>query len=330
MTHTERRGLRNTVIDGRYHLLSPIGLGGTAVVFAAERVTDGRAAVVKVLRDAFAFHRELTRRLRREGEVARRVRHPGVVRFIDDGWLDDGSPYLVLERIRGECLARILRRHGPLPAELVAAIVLRVTSILHAAHQAGYVHRDVKPEHIVLDRRQDGRLDVRLLDFGVCAAADAPYDEREGERGRVYGTPSYASPEQAAGRPDVDARADVFSLGTVMFEALTGRLPFRARSVSRVLRQIIVEDAPRVGLLMPDLDLRMDEVVTRAMARIPHRRYASARALGRALMAVSGDRLAAERSLVALIRRRAGSPSDHTPTVPRPDPDRVTQADRAA
>jgi serine/threonine protein kinase len=315
MGYTERADLYGMDLDGRYRLSRPLGIGGTSVVFDAVRQSDGQRVVVKTLRDSFAFHTELIGRLRREAEVARTVSHPGIVRVLDEGTLDDGSPYLVLERLEGECVARLLHRKGPLPAAMVAAITLRASAIAHAAHAHGYVHRDIKPEHVVLDRTFDGRLEVRLLDFGVCSSTRASAEEQENERGRVYGTPAYVSPEQAAGKPDVDARADVFALGTLMFEALTGRVPFTGSTVSNVLRRIVREDAPRVGLLLPDLDLRMDEVVSRAMARCPEERFPSARALARALVPLCGDRRRTEEDVARLVSVR-GPRVDAAPTIP--------------
>lgn len=308
MGQTERAELYGAVVGGRYRLDRPLGVGGTSVVFEAMRSSDGARVVVKALRDTFACNPELITRIRREAEVARVVTHPGIVPVLDEGFLEDGSPFLVLERLEGECVARLLNRVGPMPSRFVAAIALRAAAILHAVHSHGYVHRDVKPEHVVLDRTPDGRLDVRLLDFGVCASWRASAEEREAERGRVYGTPAYVSPEQAAGRPDLDARADVFSLGTFMFEALTGRVPFTGARVADVLRRIIREDAPRVGSLLPDLDPRVDAVVSRAMARSAEQRFPSARALARALLPVVGDRRAVEAELTALVRSRALRP----------------------
>ena len=313
----ERRELRDAVLDRRYQLGAPLGIGGTSVVFEATRLADGASLVVKVLRDTFVCNPELGRRLRREGEVARRVVHPGIVPVLDEGLLEDGSPYLVLERLEGECVARLLRRTGPIKARYVGVIALRTAAILHAVHIAGYVHRDVKPEHIVLARTPDGRLDVRILDFGVCASATASESERESERGRVYGTPAYVSPEQASGVPEVDARADVFSLGVTMFEMLTGRAPFVGSNVANLLRRIIREDGPRVGLLLPDLDLRYDALVSRAMARRPEDRFPSARSLARASLPLIGDRREVERELADFVVHR--SPSAERAAT-RPDP----------
>lgn len=311
----ERRSLRGSVLEGRYQLGGALGIGGTSVVFEARRLEDDAPVVVKVLRDTFAFNVELITRLRREIEVARRVAHPGIVPVFDEGMLEDGSPFVVMQRLEGECVARLLRRCGPMQPKHVAAITIRAAAILHAAHGQGYVHRDIKPEHVVLARTADGRLDVRILDFGVCASASAPEDERESERGRVYGTPAYVSPEQACGNPDVDGRADVFALGTFMFEALTGRAPFIGSNVTNLLRRIIREDAPRVGLLLPDLDLRYDTVVARAMARRLEDRFPSARSLARALLPLAGDRRQTEAELAELVRHRSEG-QDLVATIP--------------
>ncbi len=298
----ERKELRGAVLDQRYELGDVLGIGGTAVVFAATRLSDGHSLVVKVLRPQFVENTDLCRRLRREAEVYRVVRHPGLVPILDQGTLPDGSPYLVLERVRGECMQRLLRRVGTLPPDLVGAIAMRVASILHAAHAHGYIHRDVKPEHILLDRDEDGSLRVRLLDFGVCAASTAPADERDRESGRVFGTPSYVSPEQASGDPDVDARADVFGLGIVMYEALTGRLPYTASNVANLLRRIIREEAPRAMLHRPDLGRSFDQAVATAMARDPEERFPTMRSFSRALTPLVADRHNVDRRLAAILR----------------------------
>ncbi len=311
----EREELAGQVLDGRYLVVRPLGIGGTSVVFDAVRLSDDAPVVVKVLRDAFMFNTELIRRLRREAEVSRSVSHPGIARVLDEGLASDGSHYVVMERLDGECVARLLRRKGPLEPAMAAAITARAAAVLHAVHAAGYVHRDVKPEHIVLSRTSDGMLDVRLLDFGVCATSRSTEAERDAERGRVYGTPAYCSPEQASGRPEVDGRADVFALGICMFEMLSGRAPFLGSNVSNLLRRIIREDAPRVGLIRPELDLRYDSVVARAMARRTEDRFGSARAMARALLPLVGDRRAVEREVARTVNLRPARP-DLVPTVP--------------
>ena len=299
---TERSELRGRVLSGAYRVGACIGVGGTGVVFEAERLRDGATVVVKTLRPKFAHNADLANRLRREGEVARVVHHAGIVPVLDHGVLYDGSPFLVLRRMYGESLQRLLRRVGPLPVSETALIAMRVASILHAVHQHGYVHRDIKPEHVILDRGRRGELLVSLLDFGVCAADTAPAEEKAREKGRVYGTPTYVSPEQASGNPYVTPAADLFGLGVTLYEALSGDVPFRASDVTNLLRRIIREDAPRVSLRAPQAHGTMDGVVARLLHRNPTERYPNARSLGRALQPLVIDRVAAERRLASALR----------------------------
>ena len=299
MPSDERSELRGVVLDGRYHLGACIGVGGTGVVFEGERISDGHSIVVKTLRPVYANHPDLGQRLRREVEVARNVHHNAVVSVLDEGTLSDATPYVVMERVRGEAMNRLLRRMGTLGVAETLVIAMRVADVLHAAHAQGYIHRDVKPEHIILDRDSKGELRVYLLDFGVCASDTAPEDERRRERGRVFGTPSYVSPEQASGDPDVDGRADIFGLGIVVFEALAGRMPFSGSTVTNLLRRIIREDAPRVALACPRVDRDLDAVIARMLARDKSYRFPNARALSRALGMYVPERTRIERSLAA-------------------------------
>ncbi|MCS6798229.1 MAG: serine/threonine protein kinase [Myxococcota bacterium] len=313
MAGAERADLVGAVLDGRWRLGEPLGTGGTGVVFEATDLDDGAAVVVKTMRPAFAHDPDLCRRLRREAEVARTVGHPGIVPVLAEGTLADGSPYVVMQRIVGESLGRLLLRHGPLEEPVAALLGMRIASILHAVHARGYVHRDLKPEHVLVGIGPQGLLEVYLIDFGVCAAPTAPADERHRERGRVYGTPTYVSPEQAMGDPDVDGRADVFGLGVVMFEALTGRVPFTAPNVASLLRRIIREDAPRLGLVAPWISREMDEIVSRCLARVREQRMPSMRAVARAMAPLVSDRLEA----AARLGRRLGAravPYDAMPT----------------
>ncbi|MFI5308046.1 MAG: serine/threonine-protein kinase [Polyangiales bacterium] len=302
MSVDERGELRGLVLDGRYRIGRRVGLGGTGVVFEAKCLTDGSSVAIKTLRPCFVSHPDLGRRLRREAEVARRVRHPGVVPVLDEGTLHDGTPYVVMPLLGGESLARVLLRARTLQVPQLAAITMRVAAILHSAHCAGYVHRDVKPEHVLLDLSPSGELLVYLLDFGVCSSNDAPTDERQREKGKVFGTPSYCSPEQAAGECDVDGRADLFSLGIVMFEALCGRVPFTAPSVSKLLVRIIREEAPRLSEAFAKVDPTVEDLVARLLARDKEDRFPSARALARSLAPYVGERTLTEARLASQLR----------------------------
>lgn len=298
----ERSELRGVILDGRYRVGHVIGVGGTGIVFEAERLATLERVVVKMLRPMHAANFDLMARVRREVEVARRVFHPGIVPVIDHGTLEDQSPYVVMKYMRSESLASYLRRHGTVDSREIAVIMARLASILHSVHRHGYVHRDIKPEHILMNRGPYGELDVHLLDFGVCAAETAPPDERARERGRVYGTPSYASPEQASGNPFVDARADLFGVGVTMFEALTGELPFTGRDVNTVLRRIIREDAPSASSLSNAICPDMDGVLAKLMHRNPASRPPSARALMRSLDPWLLERVRTERALATKLQ----------------------------
>jgi serine/threonine-protein kinase len=216
--------------------------------------------------------------------------------------------------LAGESLARLLLRVTELPSAEVAALASRVAAILHSAHCTGYVHRDVKPEHVLMTRSATGDLGVQLLDFGVCSSALAGEDEKKRETGKVFGTPSYCSPEQASGQVNIDGRADLFSLGIVMFEALSGRVPFSGATVSKLLLRIIRDDAPRVSEVATDVDPGLDLVVSRLLARDPKDRLPSARALSRALAPLIGERQVVERRIAAMLQD-GEQVADGTPTV---------------
>lgn len=309
MNGEERSELRGQLLDGRYRIARRIGLGGTGVVFEAHDLREGGSVALKTLRPCYVSHPDLGRRLRREAEVAQRVRHPGIVPVFDEGTLIDGSPYIVMPLLRGESLARVLLRESTLPVDVAAVIMTRVAAILHSAHCLGYVHRDVKPEHVLFDVSPSGEFLVYLLDFGVCSSREAPSDEREREKGKVFGTPSYVSPEQASGECDIDGRADLFSLGIVLFEALCGSLPFAGTSVSKLLLRIIREDAPRLREFRHDMPSSIDDLVARLLARDPEDRFPSARAVARALAPHVGERSLSEERMISLMRSNA-APED--------------------
>jgi serine/threonine-protein kinase len=310
----ERADLCGQTLDDRYEIVRRIGLGGTGVVFEANCTFDGSKVAVKTLRPCFLNHIDLGTRLRREAEVARRVAHPGILKILDVGTLRDGSPYVVMPLMFGESLARMLLRTTELPGEEVAALTSRVAAILHSAHCTGYVHRDVKPEHILLNSSATGDLTVHLLDFGVCASSTASEEEKKRENGKVFGTPSYVSPEQASGQSNVDGRADLFSLGIVMFEALSGRVPFSGSTVSKLLLRIIRDDAPRLRDVVPEIDPGLDLVVSRLLARDPKERLPSARSLSRALAPFISDRRTVERRLASMLHETSNV-ADGAPTV---------------
>ncbi|MCG8556077.1 MAG: serine/threonine protein kinase [Proteobacteria bacterium] len=299
--HSERTEQQQRDRIKGYRLCERIGAGATGVVYAAERLADGLPVAIKMLRCAVASQPELSRRLLREAEVGRTVSHPGVPTTLAADRRPDGSPFLVMPRLTGSSLASLLRR-GRIPdVPTIAALAARVAEILHAVHVAGYTHRDVKPEHIVLERDGDKRVRVYLIDFGVCASSRSSHEERELERGKVFGTPSYVSPEQASGDPEVDGRADLFSLGLVIHEALTGRPVFEGGNVTKLLLRIIHQDVPGLAEMLPNVDPEFARAAATLLTRDRAQRMPSARAAARALARFAGPNARAHELLLALL-----------------------------
>jgi len=210
-------------------------------VYEAEHVAIGRSVAVKVLHPSQARKKVSVKRFHHEARAAGAIGHPNICEVYDLGELDDGSPYLVMERMVGETLADHIVKQGALPFDEVLDLLTQVLSGLIAAHEKGIVHRDIKPENVFLTRRVGCPPIAKLLDFGVSKML--PLGDREEElhltrTGMVMGTPFYMSPEQARGDRDLDARVDLYACGVIMYEALTARRPFLAANYNALLLQI--------------------------------------------------------------------------------------------
>jgi serine/threonine-protein kinase len=271
---------------GGYELLGELGRGGFGVVYDARRHDDGQPAAVKVLHADLVRSGDLVSRFYREVEVCRRLHHPGVVRILDLGQLEDGRPYFAMERLWGEDLAARLAQVGAFSALETGRVLDAVGGALSAAHRAGVIHRDVKASNVFFC---SGEQRVVLLDFGVAKLIDG-----EGGEGalttswEVLGTPAYRAPEQVGGR--ANERSDVYALGALLFHMLTGALPFCGSSSTMVQQLHRHAQRPRPSA-QAGVDPAFDEVVMRAMAPAPEQRYAGVdelclayrRALGRHL-----------------------------------------------
>jgi serine/threonine-protein kinase len=223
----------DTMIDGRYRVIEKLGSGGMADVYLAEDSQLGRRMALKVLHQRFAEDQQFVERFRREASSAAGLQHPNIVAIFDRGeW--DGTYYIAMEYVEGRTLKDIIREKGPAPPEAAVDITLQILRAARFAHKRGVVHRDIKPHNVLIDT--DGR--VRVTDFGIARAGTSDMTET----GSIMGTAQYLSPEQAQGRP-VDARSDLYSIGIVLYELLTGRVPFDAESpVTIALMQ--VNEAP--------------------------------------------------------------------------------------
>jgi serine/threonine protein kinase len=287
-------------LDGRYRLGEPLGCGATGVVFAAQRETDGRSVAIKCLRNELGSRADLSARLRQEAVAGRSIHHPGIVPCLDQGTLADGSPYVVFERLVGESLLRFVRRRGPLSVSEGIAVARRVARVLSAVHAAGYVHRDVKSEHVWLSSER-GILHVSLIDFGVC---QPPEPEPHDASCQVLGTPGYLSPEQASGAEPASPRSDLYGLGATLFEALTGRPPFAGPNAAVLLRLALTEDPEPLVRLRADVPRILERLVHTLLAREPAARPLNARLVERALLNAADTPLAvAETSLAFQLER---------------------------
>ncbi len=257
-----------SVGGGRYRLGDVIAVGGMATAYAAHDEELDRKVAVKVLDDRLAGDEDFRKRFLREARMAAKLTHPNVVQVFDAG--EDGSPYIVMEFVEGETLAEVLRRRKRLPWREGVELGVQACAGLQQAHDGGIVHRDVKPENLLL--RSDGTL--KITDFGIARAAEAT---RLTQVGTVLGTAAYLSPEQAAGE-EVTAAADIYSLGAVLYELMGGRTPHEFESLAELAEKQQHGPAP-LSQTAPDVPTHVEDAVMRCLARKPEYRPSSAQAL---------------------------------------------------
>ncbi|MBX3185907.1 MAG: serine/threonine protein kinase [Labilithrix sp.] len=278
--------LHSGLVADRYQLLSEVARGGCGAVFEARDLAHDTIVAIKILQPG-GFDRAAAARFMREARVAAAIRHPNVCAVSDSGTLDDGSPFLVMERLHGETLRAYVGRVVRLDAEEAIEFAVQMLSGLEASHAIGIVHRDVKPENIFLVRPKGCMPLVKLLDFGMCrgAAVHARNDVFEEElrldrtltrAGTVVGTPEYMAPEQASGRRQFDLRIDLYAVGVVLYETLTGTRAFYGTDPRAVLLAVLGRQLPNVRAIRPDLPVAVDRIVARALERDPRARYHSA------------------------------------------------------
>src|SRR5918996_479892 len=263
------------VLSDRYEVEQTLGEGGMARVFRGTDRVLGRTVALKVLSARFAGDRTFVARFRREAQAAAGLNHPSVVAVFDTG-SGGNAHYIVMEYVEGETLDDLLKREGKLPPDRARDIAAEVARALGVAHASGLVHRDVKPGNVMLTA--DGR--VKVMDFGIARAAA---DDKLTQTGTVLGTAAYISPEQAQGR-QVDPRSDVYSVGCVLYELVTGRRPFTADSAVAVANMHVHEEPTPPSEIEPGIPPDLEAVVLRAMAKEPEARFADGEDLRRALV----------------------------------------------
>lgn len=266
--------VQEVILNGRYRLGQLIGEGGMAVVYLGRDLLLNREVAIKILRDQYASDENFLKRFEREGQIAAGMTHPNIVSVYDVGH-DDSQHYIVMEYIRGPNLKELIHRQGPFSVDGAVFIISQVASALDYAHQRGLVHRDIKPQNILVDRNGN----AKVVDFGI---AKGMRDPSLTEAGTGMGTVHYVSPEQARGG-DIGPASDLYSTGVVLFEMLTRALPFDADTPVGVAMHHVNTPPPRPSSINPDIPPQIDAIVLRALAKDPSDRFPSGAALEMAL-----------------------------------------------
>lgn len=301
--------LEGQTLGGRYVILSQLGSGGMGAVFEARDTQRGCVVAIKVLTGP-ARPKDLVR-FEREARTAARLEHPAIVRMLDVAMPSNGEPaYLVMERLSGQPLSSVLTNDGRLSPARALELAHPIVSALAAAHDAGIIHRDVKPSNVMIERADGERARVKVVDFGLAREVDA---ESLTTTGAVLGTVAYMSPEQALGRRGVGPQADVWALGLVLYRMLTGRLPHRSALPGEIIAGLYRGDLDPIREVAPELAPELIALVERATAHAPEDRYPTARA-----MLVDLERVLA----AAATTRPGGGGIDPGPTLE--DPRRLT------
>ena len=259
---------RKTVLDNRYDVVRPLGSGGMGEVYLARDRVLGRDVALKVLRKQYAGNDEFAERFKREAMSAASLSHPNIVQVYDRGETEEGASYIAMEYVPGGTLKERISREGPLEAANAAGLGAQVAEALGAAHDRGMVHRDIKPQNVLLAARGE----AKVADFGIARAGSSATISRTGS---VMGTAGYMSPEQALGKP-ATPKSDLYSLGVVLYEALTGELPYNADNPIAVSMKHVNEPLRPPIELNPRIPRGMNALVTKLLAKDPEGRYADA------------------------------------------------------
>lgn len=284
---------RGTLLDENFEVVELLGRGAMGAVYLVKHRALGKEFAAKVVARAGGLDPAAVARLRNEARMASAIDHENIVGVTHLGTLLDGSVFVVMERLRGEDLrARMLRQrdaeHPWLPDAEVRGLVPPLLSALSSAHAAGIVHRDLKPENVFLHHRR-GRITPKLVDFGIGKLREPTDDLRLTATGQIVGTPLYMAPEQSRSSDLVDARSDLYTMGVLLFELLTGRLPFEAKNLYEIVLKHVTEPAPDPRTIRPELRPELAELVSRCLKKEPNERFQTAEELLAAWRAAWGE-----------------------------------------
>ncbi len=274
----DEEGLVGDTLRGRYEIVRKVGQGGMGAVYEAKDSNlGGKRVAVKVLLEKYASKDQVVARLQQEARLASSIGHPNIVNITDFGNTVDGRTFAVMEFLEGESLGALLEREGGITPYRALKIARQCASALGAAHKKGIIHRDIKPENIFLETRGDDDF-VKVVDFGISKSVRPDAGDsspRLTQTGMVLGTPLYMSPEQARGDEQPDHRIDVYALGVIMYEMITGDVPFRGTNYLNILTQVVSEEPTPPSQLKPGLNRDLEAVILRAMEKKAEDRYQS-------------------------------------------------------
>ncbi len=263
-------------LGDRYELLRTLGMGGMGEVYLGRHIGVGRNVAVKILRSVFTKDEQIVKRFYREAQAAAAVKHKNIVDILDVGVSDLDDPYIVMEYLEGESLGELLTRVGPIDLGAACAVMEPTLEALQAAHDAGVVHRDLKPDNIFIVRTKKGPPEIKLIDFGISKFTTADKETRLTADGSLLGTPSYMSPEQSRGLRDIDGRADVYAMGVIMYEMLSGELPFSGDNYNAILIASLTEPPKPPTKAYAGFPFVAESIVMKALQKKRTRRFKSA------------------------------------------------------
>jgi eukaryotic-like serine/threonine-protein kinase len=298
------------VLAGKYRVDRVLGIGGMGVVVAATHLQLDQRVAIKFMLPEALLHPRLIERFAREARAAARLKSDYVARVLDVGTLDSGSPYMVMEYLDGNDLGALVERDGRLPVDVAVDCLLQACDAVAEAHSLGIIHRDLKPRNLFMTGRNDGRALVKVLDFGISKSTAPGGDLSLTRTTEIIGSPNYMSPEQLRSARGVDERSDIWALGVILYELLTGQVPFVAETVTQ-LTAMVLTDAPRpVESLRQDVPRPLTRVIERCLEKDPARRFPSVAELALALQPFAppdARDLAVRIGRIASGSRRAGT-----------------------
>ncbi len=262
------------VIENKYKIVRLLGEGGMGAVFEGENTLIKRRVAIKVLHAAIASNAEVAERFQREAQAAGRIGNEHIIEVLDLGELPNGDHFMVMEYLDGEPLSDRIKRMGRLTPEQAVPLFTQILKGLTAAHEAGILHRDLKPDNIFILNEKAGNKDfVKIIDFGISKFQPLSDEMKMTRTGTIMGTPYYMSPEQASGARAVNVQSDIYAVGVILYEALTGAVPFDAPTFNQLMFQIVLSEPAPIDQVLPDIDPAFASIVRKAMARDQAHRF---------------------------------------------------------